>query len=330
MWIEGPHIIRTKGHYYLTAAEGGTSVKHSQVVFRADRVDGPYVPAPVTVNPILTQRDLDPRRPAPITSAGHADLLELADGSWWATFLATRPYAGDLYNTGRETFLLPVTWRDGWPIILPRGAPIPTIAPLPALPRDAAVVPATTGSFTVRDDFDRPSLAQMWIAMRGVAPARIDRGELVLPAAGGIGDHARPSFVGRRQSHSHATVTTRVRFDPAEGDEAGLAAVQDDDHFLGVGVTRQKGRLAIRAFRRGAAGEPAIGATLAIIPIRGRPGSPIRLRIAARGGNCDLDYALGSGAWSVAAHGVDGTILSTAKAGGFTGTVIGPFARAAR
>jgi beta-xylosidase len=36
-------------------------------------------------------------------------------------FLATRTYEGVHYNTGRETFLLPVTWRDGWPVILEHG-----------------------------------------------------------------------------------------------------------------------------------------------------------------------------------------------------------------
>jgi xylan 1,4-beta-xylosidase len=34
VWIEGPHIFRKDGYYYLTAAEGGTSVNHSQVALR--------------------------------------------------------------------------------------------------------------------------------------------------------------------------------------------------------------------------------------------------------------------------------------------------------
>jgi len=32
--------------------------------------------------------------------------------------LGARPYGDNLYNTGRETFLLPVRWVNGWPIIL--------------------------------------------------------------------------------------------------------------------------------------------------------------------------------------------------------------------
>ena len=46
IWIEGPHIYKRDGKYYLMAAEGGTSVNHSEVILRADRVDGPYTPAP--------------------------------------------------------------------------------------------------------------------------------------------------------------------------------------------------------------------------------------------------------------------------------------------
>ena len=97
-------------------AEGGTSVNHSQVVLRSRDVWGPYVP--YEHNPILTQRDLDPARPLPVTNAGHADFVQGPDGTWWTVFLASRNYGIDHYNTGRETFLLPVTWTgDGWPII---------------------------------------------------------------------------------------------------------------------------------------------------------------------------------------------------------------------
>ncbi|MFN3388207.1 MAG: glycoside hydrolase family 43 protein, partial [Allosphingosinicella sp.] len=113
IWIEGPHIIRKNGWYYLIAAEGGTAEGHSQVVLRSKSVTGPY--EPFAGNPILTQRDLPRDRVNPITSAGHADFVQLPSGDWWATFLAVRPYEGDFYNTGRETFLMPVDWSGEWP-----------------------------------------------------------------------------------------------------------------------------------------------------------------------------------------------------------------------
>jgi xylan 1,4-beta-xylosidase len=36
IWIEGPHIFKHEGKYYLSAAEGGTAEGHSQVILRAD------------------------------------------------------------------------------------------------------------------------------------------------------------------------------------------------------------------------------------------------------------------------------------------------------
>src|SRR5690606_22651294 len=93
---------------------------HSQVILRSDKPTGPFVPW--EKNPIMTQRDLDPKRPNPITSTGHADLFIGPDNNWYAVYLAARPYEGNYYNTGRETFISPVTWtEDGWPVIIPKG-----------------------------------------------------------------------------------------------------------------------------------------------------------------------------------------------------------------
>ena len=53
----------------------------------------------------------------------------------------------------------------------------------------------------------------------------------------------------------------------------------------------------------------------------------MQLRIHARGGLYDFDYAVKPGQWVPVAHDVDATNLSTAKAGGFVGTLIGPYAQ---
>lgn len=120
IWIEAPHIFKKDGWYYLICAEGGTAEDHSEVVFRSRAARGPCVAW--NRNPILTQRTLDPKRPDPVTCSGHADFVATPDGAWWAVFLACRPYEGNLYNTGRESFLLPVKWTDdGWPMILEPG-----------------------------------------------------------------------------------------------------------------------------------------------------------------------------------------------------------------
>src|SRR5690606_19761714 len=109
IWIEAPHLYKINGWYYLLCAEGGTGYEHSEVVFRTRSLDQPFVP--YVNNPILTQRDLAIERPNPVTTAGHADIVQTPQGDWWAVFLATRSYDQTFYNTGRETFLLPVRWQ---------------------------------------------------------------------------------------------------------------------------------------------------------------------------------------------------------------------------
>jgi xylan 1,4-beta-xylosidase len=42
IWIEGPHIYKYNGYYYLLCAEGGTEFNHSAVIFRSKKVEGPY------------------------------------------------------------------------------------------------------------------------------------------------------------------------------------------------------------------------------------------------------------------------------------------------
>lgn len=320
IWIEGPHILKKDGYYYLTAAEGGTSINHSQVVFRADRVDGPYRPAPPDVNPILTQRDLPAGRANPVSAAGHADLVELPDGRWAAVFLATRPYEKDYYNIGRETWLLPVEWRGGWPRILPRGEVVPRVVtrPLPA----GAGAPPQTGSFTARDEFDGTALPLNWMTMRG-ARVTVAGGELRLDPDEGLGVMGKPAFAARRQQHIDAVAETELVAPPRTGTSAGLAALQNDHYFLTIAAVARPDGMVIRAARRSGRDEPATGVTLAERRITAR--GPVRFRITARGGRYDLAYAVG-GRWTTLAPNVDATNLSTEVAGGFVGTMIGPFA----
>ena len=111
--IEGPHLFRIGDWYYLFSAEGSTWKGHMQTVARSRSPWGPFEPAPH--NPVITHRH---RVGHPIQTLGHADLVEDADGNWWAVALGTR-HANWAYhhNLGRETFLLPVEWVDGWPHI---------------------------------------------------------------------------------------------------------------------------------------------------------------------------------------------------------------------
>jgi alpha-N-arabinofuranosidase len=60
IWIEGPHMYKIKGKYFLMDAEGGTSVNHSEVILTGTDPMGEFKPC--EKNPILTQRHLNPNR----------------------------------------------------------------------------------------------------------------------------------------------------------------------------------------------------------------------------------------------------------------------------
>jgi xylan 1,4-beta-xylosidase len=325
IWIEGPHIFKKDGWYYLSCAEGGTAEGHSQVILRSKSVTGPYVAW--GGNPILTQRNLPRDRPNPITSAGHAQLVTTPDGKWWATFLAVRPYAGDFYSTGRETFLLPVAWKDGWPVILPPATPIPWTHSRPALPQGRAPMP-TSGAFTVRDDFRVATLPQHWMMLRNPRETWYKVGATGLSLTArpvGLGDSANPSFLARRQQHTNAVAETAVRFTPQkDGDRAGLAVFQNDYYWFFLGARRVGGKDLLVVDQREGPATPDLGKTLFTAPL---PTGPVRLRIAVKGRSYAFSYA-GPGAklvWKPLGT-VETDSLTTKVASGFVGSVFGVFA----
>ncbi|HYD25191.1 MAG TPA: glycoside hydrolase family 43 protein [Croceibacterium sp.] len=322
IWAEGPHIYKVGEWYYLMAAEGGTADRHSETIYRSRTVEGPYVPGPV--NPILTQRDLPADRPDRIEATGHADLVQLDDGSWWGVFLATRPFAGQSTLLGRETFLLPVRWVDGWPRFLDPGAAVPPVVPRPRL----AESPGRAWT-QWRDEFDSAKLSPEWIALRRdpSAIAQLEGGALVLApgpdAAGGLG---QPAFVGRRLRHHAATVETTVDFGPERaGDFAGLLAFMDESHFLAVGIENLAGKMMVVLRRRTGPEQPERGELLATTPLPGD--GPVALRLTLDGGTAALAYRPVAGAdWLSLAERIDVEPLASIHAGLFTGLVIGPYA----
>lgn len=326
IWIEGPHIYRKDGFYYLLAAEGGTADQHSQTIFRARDITGPYKAGPT--NPILTQRNLDRSRPDRVEATGHADFAQRPDGSWWAVFLATRPYRDQFTNMGRETFLLPVKWEtNGWPIILPDGVPVPLQH---ASPGGALQKPV--GGW--RDEFDGKVLSPEWIWLKSDSPEKwhsIDdmRGTLTVDALGiSAGDLRQPAFVGRRLQHHDARFETRVEFDPiTDGQRAGLLALIDENHFLFAGIEQLEGVDQFVIRRRATSSDSAVGALIARFTLPKSASRRFEIALDFQGANLSVQWRpAGSKKWRLAASNMDGTFLASVNAGLFTGTVVGPHA----
>lgn len=324
VWIEAPHIYRIDGYYYLMCAEGGTGYNHSEVIFRSTNVRGPY--EPWSENPILTQRTLDPARPNPVTTAGHADMIQLPDSSWWAVFLACRPYEDNYFNIGRETFLAPVAWSDdGWPVINPDFEEVQYRYPTPMNSRiDTSLFPLN-GNFTFQDNFDEEELALHYLFMRTPAEKwySLSGGKLTLKARPETaGEMKVPSFIGHRQQHHRGSISTELEFDPALPEEkAGLLAFQNESHHYLLAKSVADGQPVVQLLMAGESGTKELAAA-AIAP------GPIQLRITFDGGEYSFSYAQAGGTFQELISGVDGKYLSTEVAGGFVGTVIGMYATA--
>lgn len=325
IWIEGPHILKKDGVYYLYAAEGGTAENHSEVVFRSDRVTGPYVP--FAGNPILTQRDLPNNWPDPITSTGHASFVKTQKGDWWAMFLGVRPYADNDFNTGRETFLMPIQWKDGWPRITEPGERLPRIGRAPNLPAGPKPLIPTNGAFVLRDDFASAKLPPYWMFLRNPSGQwwRLSNGALQIdPKPQAFAARGNPSLIARRQQHLNATATTKLTFDPAKGAEAGIIALQNDEYWYYLAVGRDGENRVIRLRRRAGGQDPAGGVVMATSPLPGT--GPVDLRIDAHGGSYSFEWSSDGQHWNMLVKDADGTILSTRTAGGFVGSVFGLYA----
>lgn len=320
IWIEGPHMYKINGKYFLMDAEGGTSVNHSEVIFRSDSPWGPFVPW--KKNPILTQRHLDPTRPNPITCAGHADILQTPEGDWWGVFLACRPIDNKFENLGRETFLMPVKWsEDGFPYFTQGDEVIPMIQRREGVVRGKDV---TFGNFNVSEEFGDTVLGMQWMTLRGPATDLYSLtqtpGYLTLKCADkSAKERGVPALVCRRMQHHNFVASTRMYFDPANGSEkAGLMLFKDETHQLFMAVSQtEKGR-AISLIKVGVPEDKVISTD--ILP---EDATCFDLNVFSEGTSYEFAYSLDKGkTWKVLASGIDAGYLSTATAGGFTGTTI--------
>ncbi|OMF34573.1 glycoside hydrolase 43 family protein [Paenibacillus sp. FSL H8-0548] len=316
---EGPHLYKIGSWYYLLIAEGGTGHTHAITIARSELPGGPY--EGYKGNPILTHRHLG--RSYPIVNVGHGELIETQKGDWWMLCLASRPYGGYYRNLGRETFLVPVIWEREWPVVSPGKGMVEQVAEAPDLPETA------WPKLPSRDDFDAPELSPIWnfirtprdefwslsehvgflrLALKPVSMASVDN----------------PSFVGRRQQHMSFRAETSLCFAPQEaGDTAGIALLQNADFQFRVEYGNFDGVTEIRLTQRRDGEESVLGASA-------YSWESLFLRVEARGQRYGFYWRpVESEQWQPLCEDADGTVLSTDKAGGFTGAYMGMYAAGA-
>ena len=319
---EGPHLFKVNGKYYVICAEGGTSDFHSEVVYKADNVFGPY--QRWGRNPMLTQRLMKRNRTNPITCTGHVDMVQKPDGQWWAVFLGMRPLDGKTESMGRETYLMPVKWsKDGFPYITQEKDSIPLVQQMPGITRNANV---TYGNVKVKENFciknkmqrDHYRLAPYWMSLRGsidtLCTITADGLRLNASAQKTTGK-GTPAFLGRRIQNQKFTVETSLSTHLQDKSLAGILIFKTEQRQYFLATDGKKVML-----QRIGKGYDTIAE--ALLP---RDCSTIDMRIVNHGLTYDFLYrAKDADVWQTLAKDIDATYTSSSS-GGFCGTTVGMY-----
>ena len=321
IWIEGPHLYKYKGKYYLMCAEGGTGGNHSEVIFMADSPKGPFVPA--KNNPILTQRYFPKDRKEKVDWAGHADLVEGPNGQWYGVFLAIRPNVNNRVTKGRETFILPVDWSGTYPVFQNGLVPM---KPKLKMPQGVQNQTGQTGffpngNFTYNDKLTDKNLDFRWIAMRGPRENFITAtktGVKVNPMETNIKALAPVSALFHRLQHEDFETSVTLDYKPKSDKElAGITLYQSETFNYVFGITKKDKDFYIVLERTEKRASTLVASEKISL------GKTIKFQVTGEKDNISFNYATDGKNFKNLGGPVSGDILSTDIAGGFTGSLIG-------
>ncbi|KAH6659219.1 glycoside hydrolase family 43 protein [Truncatella angustata] len=228
--VEGPHLYRRGGWYYLLTAEGGTGYEHACTLARSRDIWGPYETHPQ--KHILTSKDTPW---AAIQRAGHGDIVDAPDGKTYMVHLSGRPTTQFRRCVlGRETAIQEAYWGDDEWLYVKNG-PVPSLrVDVPGARNDEKYWAEQRYTFEteLHRDFQ-------WL--RTPEPERIFKlqdGKLALTGRESIGSWFEQSLVARRQTHFSYDAETVIEFSPTDERQfAGLTAYYCRYNFFYITVT---------------------------------------------------------------------------------------------
>ncbi|KAJ7280036.1 glycoside hydrolase family 43 protein [Mycena rebaudengoi] len=326
---EGPHIYKIDSTYYLLIAEGGTGPDHRSTIQRGPTPSGPWENNPS--NPILfSGRDLS----SPVQDTGHSDIVQAPDGSWWGVALGVRPQNGNFSHQqlGRETFLFPVTWEDGWPVF---NGGNPLSEHIEGVLQDKSPLATYLDNFTSRTlDLTFYFLRTPYKAFHSLAARpgflRVNANSYAL------GDRDAPALLLRKQTSYDETFETELEFMPHSNlTEAGVTIFYSDLLHNDIGIVgdgnggrRIVARTSTQATQVGPWALVYTNSTItkvSYIPLTSS--SPVKFKIVANPTSYSLGYAEGGSATFTFPVTIDSVLLSVPPAGSFAfkGTAFGVY-----
>jgi len=232
--VEGPHLFKRKGWYYLVTAEGGTGYSHAVTLARSRALLGPYETHPQ--QHVVSSKDAPD---ATLQRAGHGQFVELADGSTYLAHLCGRPLPGTRRSPlGRETAIQRIVWGDDdWPYLAHGG-----MVPAQDVPSPFADVSAMPRAAVRRSFVDCPTLPPEFQWLRTPHPERLFTltGQVLrLTGRESVGSWFEQSLVARRQQDfAFRAETTLKAFSPVSYQQAaGLTHYYNRHKFHALVIT---------------------------------------------------------------------------------------------
>lgn len=228
-FLEGPHMYKINGMYYLVAAEGGTEFGHMVTYARGNSPFGPFHSYPH--NPVLTNRNLGGYE---IQGVGHGDLIQDDKGNWWMLHLGFRQIGKWLayHHLGREVFLTPIFFEeDGWFTAGHKGTTLQYFD-----------IPSTFDHFTQHEKkcytFENTEWNKEWCYIRLPNNENYILEENALKLRGTkmtLDEVDSPTFIGLRQRDFKADISSDVSI--VDG-EAGITLYMDENHHYDLAIRK--------------------------------------------------------------------------------------------
>lgn len=228
--VEGTHIFKHNGKYYILKAQGGTGWRHSAQMSRSDTLWGPYEDDPEI---LLHSRDDESLY---IQKAGHADIADTPDGEIYMVHLGSRYGSGNEKTTycGRETCIEKVYWNeDGW-LRLSHGGNNPArYVEEPLNSKTPLEEPFKEKN--LRFDFkNAKGLDKELMTLRRPLDDAMsfDENGLTLKGGDGLMSKFNQSLIAHRIEERYMTAETKFEFNPeCEKHTAGLIIIYDTGHW---------------------------------------------------------------------------------------------------
>ncbi|KAL1590880.1 hypothetical protein WHR41_00153 [Cladosporium halotolerans] len=283
--VEGPHLYKRNGYYYLLTAEGGTAYEHACTLARSRDIWGPYETHPK--QHILTSKD----HPfAALQRAGHGDIVDTPDGKTYLVHLTGRPTTQSRRCVlGRECGLQEAYWEDDWLYV--KNGPVPSLHIEVPGTRDESKYWAE-----LRYTFDK-QLPKDFQWLRTPETDRIFSvadSRLTLFGRESIGSWFEQALVARRQTHFSYDAETVVDFSPEDERQfAGLTAYYCRYNFFYLTITADaEGQRELLIMSSEASYPEGKLEKPFVEPVRIPNEGKVKLALSIRGPDLQFSYAL--------------------------------------